>query len=172
MKQQKITTKKLVLTALFTALIMLATLFVRIPLANGYVNLGDAFIFASTIVLGPFWGTIAAAFGSAIADTIGYIVYAPATFLIKGGMAILFWLVYQALLKAIPSEFWATIIAGVVGTAFMTFGYFVFEAFFITSVPLAILNAPWTLLQGGVGVTVAIVLLRVLKATKLMEKFR
>lgn len=172
MKQQKITTKKLVLTAMFTALVMVATLFVRIPLANGYVNLGDGFIFVAAFVLGPFWGTLAAALGSALADTFGYIAYAPATFFIKGAMAILFWLVNHALGKIIRSDFWTTIIAGVLGAVLMAFGYFVFESFFLSSIALAAVGAPWNLLQGGVGVAVAVAILRILKATKVMERLR
>ena len=42
---KNITTKKLVLTALFMALTVVATMFIRVPLLLGYVNLGDAFGF-------------------------------------------------------------------------------------------------------------------------------
>ena len=86
---KKIPTKKLVLTALFTALTMVATMFIRIPLPLGYVNLGDAFVLLSVFILGPILGTVAAGVGSTIADLFGYITYAPGTLIIKTAMAII-----------------------------------------------------------------------------------
>ena len=61
-------TKKLVLTALFTALILCATLLIQIPLPFGYVHLGDGFVLLSTFILGPFLGSVASGLGSALAD--------------------------------------------------------------------------------------------------------
>ncbi len=172
MKQKKSITKKIVLTALFTALIMVATLFIRIPLPFGYVNLGDGFIFLAAFLLGPFWGTLAAGLGSATADAFGYIIYAPATLVIKSAMAFAAWLAYQALVKIIRSPFWSEIIAGVLGALVMAFGYFVFECFLLSSVELAAVGLPWNLLQGGIGIVVAAIISRVLNATKVLELFR
>ena len=85
MEKKKIVTKKLVLTALMTALTMVSTLFIRLPLPLGYVQLGDGFVFLSVFLLGPLWGTVAAGCGSALADVFGYVLYSPATLLIKAG---------------------------------------------------------------------------------------
>ena len=60
------TTKKLVMTALMMALTMVATMFIRIPLPLGYVNLGDVFVLLSVFILGPVYGTIAAGVGSGL----------------------------------------------------------------------------------------------------------
>ena len=57
-------TKKIVLTALFTALTAVATMFIRIPLFIGYVNLGDVFVLLAVFVLGPILGTMAGAIHS------------------------------------------------------------------------------------------------------------
>ena len=92
-----ITTKKLVTTALFMALTMVATMFIRIPLPLGYVNLGDAFIFLAVFILGPVCGAIAGGVGAGLADLFGYITYAPGTLVIKAAMAIVAWLIYQIL---------------------------------------------------------------------------
>ena len=171
MKQNATITKKLVLTALFCALIMVATLFIRIPLPFGYVNLGDGFIFLAALVLGPIWGTLAAGVGSAMADMFGYITYAPATLIIKGAMALAFWVVYQGLGKVIRAELWREIIAGAIGAILMAFGYFVFESFYLSSIALAAVGAPWNLWQGGVGVAVSVIIARILKTTKVFKQF-
>lgn len=170
MKKNK--TKQLILTALFTSLTMVATMFIRIPLPLGYVNLGDAFVFLSVFLLGPIYGTVAAGVGSAVADLLGYITYAPGTLLIKSAMAFIAYLLHKLLLKATKKPLLAETVAGVVGTVVMTAGYFVYETLFFSTAVVAILNAPWTLLQGGVGVAISITVMRILSATKMLEKIR
>ena len=83
----------LVLTGLMAALVMAATSFFKIPVpaTNGYVHLGDAFVFLSVLILGRRNGTIAAATGSGLADLLGgYAHWVPWTFAIKGLMALAF----------------------------------------------------------------------------------
>ena len=104
MKKKKSTTKKLVMTALFTALTMVSTMLIRIPLPMGYVHLGDAFVLLSAFILGPIWGTIAAGVGSALADVIGYIAYAPATLIIKALMAFVAWVTAEAFAKLFKNK--------------------------------------------------------------------
>ena len=79
-------TRKLVMTALFMALVCTATMVIRIPTpgTNGYIHPGDALVILSGIFLGPVQGLLAAGIGSALADFLGgYLLYVPATFLIK-----------------------------------------------------------------------------------------
>ena len=165
-----LTTKKLVMTALFMALTMVATMFIRIPLPLGYVNLGDVFVLLSVFILGPVYGTIAAGIGSGLADLFGYITYAPGTLIIKSSMALVAWLIYSILLKATNKKMLAEIVGGVVGAILMVTGYFFYEILFFTTPAVAIVNAPWNLLQGGIGVALSVILMRVLKATKALEK--
>lgn len=83
--------KKLTLTAMFTAMIFVLTRFVQIPVAMGYVHLGDALIYVCAVLLGNPWAVIAGSVGQALADvSSGYIMYAPATFIIKALMAVVF----------------------------------------------------------------------------------
>ena len=124
-----ITTKKLVATALFMALTFVGTMFIRIPLPLGYVNLGDAFIFLAVFLLGPICGVVAGGVGAGLADLFGYITYAPGTLIIKSAMALLAWLVYQGVKTATRKVMLAEIIGGVAGTAVMAFGYFLYEIF-------------------------------------------
>ena len=164
------TTKKLVMTALFMAMTMVATMFIRIPLPLGYVNLGDAFVLLSVFILGPICGTISAGIGSGLADLFGYITYAPGTLIIKTVMAIVAWFIYQGLKKATNKTMLAEIVAGIVATLIMAFGYFFYEILLFTTVGVAIVNVPWNLLQGAIGVVIAVSVMRVLSATKVLDK--
>ena len=168
---KKLTTKKLVATALFMALTIVATMFIRIPLPLGYVNLGDAFIFLAVFILGPVCGVIAGGVGAGIADLFGYITYAPGTLVIKSAMALVAWLVYQLLKTATKKAMFAEIAGGIAGTIVMAVGYFVYEVLLFTTAGVAVLNMPWNLLQGGVGITIAVAVMRVLTATKVLDKF-
>ena len=165
-------TKKLVLTALFMALTVVATMFIRIPLPLGYVNLGDVFVLLSVFILGPIYGTIAAGVGSALADLFGYITYAPGTLIIKTGMALVAYFLYRALFKATGKSMLAEILAGVAGAIVMAFGYFCYETLFFETAAVAIVNVPWNLLQGGVGVAVAATIMRILTVTKVLERIQ
>ena len=78
------------ITGVLAALTCAATMVVRVPSpSGGYMNLGDTLVLLSAWLLGPWYGAAAAGIGSALADLIGYPLYAPATLLIKGGMAII-----------------------------------------------------------------------------------
>lgn len=166
------TTKKLVLTALFMALTTVATMFIRINLPLGYVNLGDVFIFLSVFILGPVLGTIAGSVGSAIADLIGFITYAPGTLIIKCAMALVAYFIYNIVLRAINNSLIAQIIGSIVGAIIMALGYLVYEILFFTTFAVALYNLPWNLLQGAVGVAVSTIILKILRTTKVLEKLQ
>ena len=54
--------KKIVLTALFAALSCVATMSIKLPTpgTGGYIHPGDAMVILSGVVLGPWWGLLAA----------------------------------------------------------------------------------------------------------------
>jgi uncharacterized membrane protein len=82
--------EKLILTGLLTALITVTTIVIPIPIpfTNGYVHPGDSMIFMAVLLLGRRGGALAAGFGSAFADVVlGFFIWAPFTFVIKGIMA-------------------------------------------------------------------------------------
>ena len=84
-------TKQIVMAALVAALACVATMIIKIPSPlNGYINLGDCVVLAAGWMLSPIYGFLSAGLGSALADLLsGYATYAPATFIIKGLMAII-----------------------------------------------------------------------------------
>lgn len=166
----KLSTKKIVLSAMLMALTTIATMFIRIPLSFGYVNLGDVFVFLSVFVLGAVWGTVAAGVGSAIADLIGYAAYAPGTLIIKSLMALLAFVVYKIMIKITKKAAISEFIGGVVGAVVMALGYFVYEILFFTTPAVAIASLPWNILQGAVGIVLSVILMRVLTVSNLIEK--
>ncbi len=113
--------------AALTALAAITTMLVRVPIpaTNGYFNIGDVFIILAGLWLGPWAGFIAGAFGSAIADAIGFPVYIPATFIIKGFEG---WITGILARNASPASLLRPAVAAFVGAASMVAGYYLFEA--------------------------------------------
>ena len=73
------------------SMVCVATMIIKIPSPmKGYLNIGDCIVLLCGWLLAPGYGFVAAGLGSALADMLsGYVVYAPATFLIKGSMALI-----------------------------------------------------------------------------------
>ncbi len=73
------------LTVAFTVLVTVSTLLIRIPVAGGgYFNFGDVMIVFVGLYAGKKTGAIAGGIGSAIADLIGFPLFAPITLVVKG----------------------------------------------------------------------------------------
>ena len=82
--------QKLIYAALFAALCCVITMYPKFPTLFGYIHAGDALVLLAAYVLGPLWGSLAAALGSSLADLMaGYVQYFPGTFVIKAVMALL-----------------------------------------------------------------------------------
>ncbi|MBQ8243455.1 MAG: ECF transporter S component, partial [Bacteroidaceae bacterium] len=147
----KNTTQKIVMAAMLAALTCVATMIIKIPSPlKGYINLGDCVVLLAGWTLSPIYGFLAAGLGSALADLFsGYVVYAPATFVIKGVMALIAYYGFKLLHKKIgnlPSR----IIMGIVAEAVMILGYFVFEGFLYGFGP-SVVNIPANSVQGIAG---------------------
>ena len=84
-------------------------------------------------------------------------------------MAIVAYYIYIALKKSIKKEMFSQIIAGIVGAIIMAVGYFIYETLFFYTAVVAIASLPYNLMQGALGVTVAVTVMKVLKATKIFE---
>lgn len=123
-KIDKATTFYVVLIALFSALVCVLTIFVRIPWGKGYINFGDTLIFLAASLLGPVGGMIAGAIGSSLADLFsGFATYAPFTFVVKGGEGFLCGILYTYVFRKqrpVLRRLFSMLIAG----AWMIIGYF------------------------------------------------
>ena len=96
-------TKKMVMAALMAALACIMTMIIKVPSPlKGYVNLGDCIVLVAGWMFSPTYGVLAAGIGSAMADVFsGYLLYAPATFVIKGLMALTAYYGYKLCSKKI-----------------------------------------------------------------------
>lgn len=153
---------------MMAALCCVVTMILKIPSPmEGYLNLGDAIVLLSGWLLGPWYGFFSAAIGSALADVFaGYVLYAPATFVIKGLMAYAGYRIYKALIKRtkdIPSR----ILSGFIAEIIMVAGYYIFEGFVYGFVP-SLINIPANALQGVCGMIAGIILVKVFEKNNIM----
>ena len=156
-------TKKIVMTALFSALTCVATMIIKIPSPlKGYINLGDCIVLLAGWMLSPVYGFIAAGLGSALADLFsGYVIYAPATFLIKGLMAIIAFFLFRLLCRKIGNVS-SRVVSGVCAEIIMILGYFVFEGFLYGFAP-SLVNIPANGAQGIAGIIIGVLLIKTLE---------
>ena len=162
------TTKRIVTASMLAALVCVATMIITIPSPlKGYINLGDCVVLLSGWVLSPLYGFLAAGIGSALADVFsGYITYAPATFMIKGLMAIIAYFGFRLLHKRLGS-FSSRIISGTLSEIIMILGYFVFEGFLYGFVP-SLVNIPANAVQGVAGLIIGTILIKLFEKNKIM----
>ncbi len=156
-------TKKIVMAALLAALTCVATMIIKIPSPlKGYLNLGDCIVLVAGWMLSPIYGFLAAGLGSAFADMFsGYLSYVPATFVIKGLMALIAFYGFKLLYNKfgnLPSR----IASGVLAEAVMILGYFLFEGFLYGFKP-SLINIPANGVQGIAGLIIGVALIKVLK---------
>ncbi|MBQ9897866.1 MAG: ECF transporter S component [Ruminococcus sp.] len=148
--------RKLTLAALLAAFTCVATFLIQIPTpTKGYVNLGDSLVNISAWLLGPVYGTASAGIGSALADFVtGYVVYAPATLVIKSLLAVASFFTFKALSRKLSGAH-ARIIAAAAAELIMAAGYFAYEAVLYGSVTTALLGISANLVQGGMSIAVS-----------------
>ena len=165
-------TKKLVGAALFAAICYGMTL-ISVPLpVVGYGNLGDCFVLLSGCLLGPLWGAAAAALGSALADvTLGFGIYAPATFIIKGLMAAVAYFV-GTLLSGSRGGFGrktaAHVAAALLAELVMVGGYFAYESV-LYDVSAALGSTVGNSMQAAAGIVLSTVILAVIRGNRALN---
>jgi uncharacterized membrane protein len=84
-------TRAIVISALFIALTLVATMFINIRLPimgnGGLIHLGNVPLFIAAIIYGKKTGAITGAFGMGLFDLLsGWALWAPFTFIIVGSM--------------------------------------------------------------------------------------
>ncbi|MBE6693249.1 MAG: ECF transporter S component [Ruminococcaceae bacterium] len=163
--------KKLYLTvysAVFAALICVATMIIYIPIpTGGYAHLGDGLVLLSGLFLPIPYAAIAAGLGSALADIFsGYAIYAPATLIIKALCAVTAALVFRAL-KKLPLIL-RTVFSCITAEILMVLGYLVVEAFALGYGAAALGGIFGNTMQGCVGTVGCSVLYLALRKTRLI----
>ena len=161
--------RKIIIAALFAALAFCATFVIKIPtLTGGYVHLGDSIVLLSGWLLGPLFGTLAAALGSALSDLIGgFPIYILPTFIIKGTMALIAWCMMKLFSK---KNFIFTIMSGTMAGIFMVVGYYLVEAV-LYGFAGALVSVVPNIVQGVFGAVSASLLARLFESNKTLRGF-
>ena len=149
--------QRLSLYGVFTALITLATTFLKIPGPTGFYHLGDAVIYTAAAVMGGPFAAVAASVGSALADVwAGYASFAPWTLVIKG--------IAGFVAGAVPARYGrrCRIPAMIAAALVITAGYAVASAVMFDPAA-ALAETLGNLLQSAVGVLGAIALIPVVE---------
>lgn len=154
----------MVMAALMAALTCVATLAFQIPLpGSGYVHLGDAAVLISGWLLGPVYGAIAAGLGSMLADVFsGYLIYAPATLIIKALSALLAGICLRKI------SFPTLLLSGLCGGIIVPVGYFLYEIVLL-GFSTAIIDVVGIAIKEVICLVVAIFLMLALNKTRLFK---
>lgn len=167
-------TKKLVIGALLAAFTTISTMVIKFPTPTfGYIHLGDSLVLLCGIILGPIGGALSAGIGSMFADIFtGYVSYAPATLIIKALTAMIAGFIFH---KSHLKLTLKTILASIPAELFMVLGYFAYEVFlaiaatqsttrssFTAALAASAIGIPFNIVQGIVGIIIALALLPVL----------
>jgi uncharacterized membrane protein len=132
-------TKKIVINAILSAVIMVSTFYVNIPIlpsTGGLIHLGNIFIFLIALVLGIKY-SFAGAIGLTLFDLVsGYAIWAPITFITRLLMGVV-----VSKLGYRQSNYPKLVLAQVAGAIVVVSGYYFYEALFITNFATAILSA-------------------------------
>ena len=158
MRNNEKTAIQIALIAVMSALVAVGTLIVRIPNPmGGYFNVGDVMIFVAALTFGPLVGGAAGGLGSAIADIIGFPLFAVPTLVIKGLEGLIAGLITNR--KSVYRDIFAVVAAG----AEMIIGYFLVEVY-LWGVGGALAEVPANVAQiavgGLIGIPIALVLRR------------
>lgn len=157
---------------MLAALACVATMIIKLPSPlGGYINLGDCIVLLCGWVLGPVYAFMAAGIGSALADVFsGYVLYAPATFVIKGLMALVVYAIYASLSKRTKS-FSARLLGAIVAEIVMVGGYFVFEGFIYGFAP-SLVNIPANAVQGVAGIMIGMLLITLFEKQNILKMLK
>jgi uncharacterized membrane protein len=160
--------RQLTLTALFVALVTVATMVIQIPVpaTSGYINVGDTMIFVAALVGGPKAGLIAGGLGSAMADLLsGYGQWAPWTLVIKGLEGLIAGVLAYGLYRQRGAFSAGTLLSLALAGLWMVLGYYVAGGI-IRGFGAALTEVPGNLIQGLGSVVIAAPVLAALRGLR------
>lgn len=141
--------RHITLAGLATAAVFVFTFFLKLPGINGYVHLGDAAIFITSVILPLPYSALAAMLGAGLADLCGgYVLWFPFTAVIKALMT----LPFRANTKRIMSK--RNIVALVTAVAMNALGYYLGGAVIFRNFIAPIAEIPGNLAQGVCGAVI------------------
>ena len=100
MKNKKITVKDISKIAIMSAIIFVISFFIKIPTTQGYIHLGDSFLFLSLFILDKKGALISNSIAFALSDFFGgYLIWVLPTIFIKIMVLLIFSFIYNTLKK-------------------------------------------------------------------------
>lgn len=166
---------KLVTTALFMALCCAST-FIHIPspASQGYLNMGDCLVLLSGWLLGPVYGFVAAGVGSAISDVVlGYAIYAPATFIIKGLMALTAFSIIRIFSKnGKEVKILPRILSAVTAEIIMIGGYYLYDSLITRNFVSSLAGVAGNTIQALFAIVSSVIIIEIFKRSKFNTNFR
>ena len=144
--------KLICISAMFAALVFVATFLVKVPLPVGYVHIGDGIVFLASALLPLPYAMVASAVGVGLADLCaGYAIYIPITVIIRI-LTVLFFSRKKPMLS------WHNIIALAAAIVLCAVGYWACEAIFVYESGIAALaGLPFNIAQSALGAIIYIV---------------
>lgn len=161
-------TRKLTMTALFAALVYVATMFIHlpVPMTGGYVHIGDAFIYLAATMLPMPYAMAAGAIGAGLADAFsGYVVYVLPTVIIKALLILPFSAKGDKIISL--RTLVASIIASVIGIA----GYFIADWIIYANMATALANMFAGMVQPFSSIVVFVALGYALDKSNVKKRF-
>lgn len=163
----------IIITGLLIALVTVATMLIKVPIpvANGYIHVGDSMIFLAAIFFGKRKGALAGGIGSAFADLLwGYPQWILPTLIVKALMGYLVGAIANQENEKIVNM--RNVLAMSVGALWMATGY-LFVGTIMTGSFMAVLieGFPADLIQGFGGAALFIPVGIALKKTSYFKNY-
>lgn len=164
--------RKLTIAAMGAAMVCLATTVIRIPIPLGYAHLGNCVILLFGACFGPWIGAFAGGVGSALADLLGYPVWALPTLIIKTLMGLAVGLVAGKRKTLSPVRSGRAFLGTLLGIVIMVLGYFAAGSVIYGSVVTGAAQIPGLALEGLAGMVLFYVIGGALEAAGIMKRIR
>ena len=134
--------KNMCFAGIMTALVFVITAYLHIPTVNGYIHVGDGFIYLAASLLPWQYAVAVGAGGALLADCLtGFAIWAPASVIIKALTALTFTSSGDKILKL--RNYLALIISAVLCAG----GYYLYEALIYNSFVSPLVGIPASLTQ-------------------------
>lgn len=171
MRNEQVT--KIVLAAIFISLVFVAT-YIGIPwpfASGGYMHLGTLVLLIIAIAFGKEYGALAGGIGMGLFDLLSpYAMWAPGTFVVRLLMGYIVGLIaFDNKQEQQGTSLVRNVIAIIVGMAVMIPGYYLYEAFFLTTFNAAFASIPGNLVQFTLGAFSLLVVPIIIKAKSNFE---
>ncbi|WP_127837014.1 ECF transporter S component [Clostridium prolinivorans] len=171
----------IVKVGLMAAVIFVAAYIVPIKTFMGVMHAGDSMVFLAALLLGKKKAAAASAIGMSLFDiTLGYITWAPFTFVIKALMAyITAEIAYRGNYKG--ENIWNNILAFIIGGIWMIAAYYFSGAIILTflnpekkafteSLIISLKDVPTNIAQAIIGIVIALPLYIALSKSGIKDK--